>query len=884
MGCGKTRPLRVVAGAVRTCNRLTHLTLATIFSSYFRDDFGIERLSMSIRSITVALVFLAAGTGGVVARQIPSEAELRRLLANPQAGEAIRQQLLQSGLTPDQIRSRLQAEGLSTGLLDSYIRGQPGGQLVPNDSVFGALSAIGLGTAYDLAAFADALPLVGMRDGAAVDSIVVDRVAYELFVEKHGEDLADSLLLYPRRGLRLFGLEVFRRASNEFAPDLAGPVGEDYRLGAGDALVLILTGDVEAAYTLQVTREGLVLIPQVGQVFVNNLSLGQVRAILARRLGEAYSGLRSGTTQFDLTVARVRMAQVFVLGDVVRPGSYQLPSVSTVLTALYLAGGPTELGSLREITVRRGTDTVAVLDFYEYLQTGATRGDIRLESGDVVFVPVHGPRVKIAGGVVRPGVYELKSGETLADLMKTAGGFTADAALERLSVSRIVPASERTPGTPAGMMLDVKLEHHSDVSIPPFALEPGDSVTAFVVDSTRRAMLEVKGAVYLPGTFGWRPGIRLSQVIELAGGFKPAVYTDRAHIERLNPADSTRLLINVVLPADSSQPYPDDVVLHDYDIVTIYGRDQFHSERTVSIGGMVNKPGGYPYRAGMTIRDLVMMAQGLSDGAFLDSAEIGRLPPDRTGGQLAVTIRVPLDSTYLLEPDSTSYAFLPGPPTETQAAPEVPLEPFDRVTILQQPDFELQRTVWITGEVAFPGPYTLTRKDERASDLVSRAGGFLQSAYPEGGRFFRRMDNAGRVNLELARAVQRPGSREDLILQPDDSLHVPEYLATVQVVGEVISPTSVLFREGASLSYYIGNAGGYARNADKGRTSVRYANGSARVRSKFLFFSSTPTPGPGSTVFVPQRDRTDRFDVTRFVTSLVSVVGSITTVILVLTR
>ena len=838
---------------------------------------------MSIRSVTVALVFLVAGTGGIAARQIPTEAEMRRLLANPQAGDAIRQRLLQSGLTPDQIRNRLRASGLSTGLLDSYIRGPQGGQLAASDTAVGALAMLGLGTADDLAAFADSLALAGLTS-AAVDSIVVDAAAYRLFVEKHGEDLADSLLLYPRRGLRLFGSEIFRRASNEFAPDLAGPVGEDYRLGAGDALVLILTGDVEAAYALQVTREGFVLIPQVGQVFVNNLSLGQVRAILARRLGEAYSGVRSGTTQFDLTVARVRMAQVFVLGDVVRPGSYQVPSVSTVLTALYMAGGPTEQGSFRKITVRRGTDTVAVLDFYEYLQTGATRGDIRLESGDVVFVPVHGPRVKIAGAVVRPGIYELKPGETLTDLIDAAGGFAADAALERMSVARIVPASQRTPGRPARILMDVKLEHMSDVSVPPFALEPGDSITAFAVDNTRRALVEVRGAVYLPGTFGWRPGIRLSQVIELAGGFKPAVYTSRAHIERLDPADSTRSLIHVVLPADGSQPYPDDVLLDEYDIITIYGRDDFRTERMVSIGGMVNEPGEYPYRSGMTIRDLVMMAHGLSDGAFLDSAEIGRLPTDRAAGQLAVTIRVPLDSTYLLEPPSTTYPFLPGPPANTQAAPEFPLEPFDRVTILQQPDFELQRTVWITGEVSFPGPYTLTRKDERMSDLVRRAGGFLQSAYPEGARLVRPLHGAGRVNLELARAVQRPGSREDLILQPDDSLHVPEYLATVQVVGEVISPTTVLFKEGASLSYYIGNAGGYARNADKGRTSVRYANGSARVRSKFLLFSSTPRPGPGSTVFVPQREPTDRFDVTRFVTSLVSVLGSITTVIVVLVR
>jgi protein involved in polysaccharide export with SLBB domain len=216
----------------------------------------------------------------------------------------------------------------------------------------------------------------------------------------------------------------------------------------------------------------------------------------------------------------------------------------------------------------------------------------------------------------------------------------------------------------------------------------------------------------------------------------------------------------------------------------------------------------------------------------------------------------------------------------------VELEPFDWVTILRQPEFELLRTVKITGEVRFPGPYALTHKEERVSSLISRAGGLLPTAYADGGRFFRSLDNAGRVNMDLANALRTPGGRDDITLQPGDSLHVPEYVPTVLVQGAVHSTTSVLYEDGANLDYYIGNAGGFTRFADEGRVSVRYANGSAKVKKGgFLFFGSTPKPGPGSTVFVPTKDLTkEGFDVTSFVSNLVGIAASVATVILVIDR
>src|SRR3989475_1416385 len=247
---------------------------------------------------------------------------------------------------------------------------------------------------------------------------------------------------------RVFGVDVFRRTTTQFLPLLAGPVPPDYKLGPGDALVLILTGDVELAYTLQVTREGFILIPQVGQVFVSNLTIDQLRDLLYMRLGRVYSGVKRGpnaTTRFDVTVANVRANQVYVVGEVVQPGAYQISSLGTALTALYAAGGVTERANLRTVGVQRGGKTIATLDLYDYLLRGYTRNDVRLETGDVVFVPVHGTRVEVTGAVVRPGIDGLKDGEKLEDLLHAGRAFRPGVAHERLARHRLAADTTRMP-------------------------------------------------------------------------------------------------------------------------------------------------------------------------------------------------------------------------------------------------------------------------------------------------------------------------------------------------------------------------------------------------------------------------------------------------------
>src|SRR5881227_740028 len=352
--------------------------------------------------------------------QVPTPSQAPQALQqavqqNPGLVDVIRQRIAQSGMTPDQIRARLQASGYPPTLLDAYLGGQTPGQAapVPGAQELAAIQSLGL---QSMVTAGEVLP---------VDTGLVRSVA-------SGKS-------------RVFGVDVFQRTTTQFLPLLAGPVPPDYKLGPGDELVLILTGDVELAYTLQVTREGFVLIPQVGQLYVSNLTLQQLRDVLYARLGKVYSGVRraGATTRFDISVSNVRANQIYVVGEVAQPGAYQISSLGTVLTALYAAGGLTERANMRTVEVRRLGKPLAALDLYDYLLRGDTRNDLRLETGDVVFVPVHGTRVEVTGAVRRPAVYELKPGENLSSLIVAAGGFRPEASLRRVVIERILPAAER---------------------------------------------------------------------------------------------------------------------------------------------------------------------------------------------------------------------------------------------------------------------------------------------------------------------------------------------------------------------------------------------------------------------------------------------------------
>jgi len=802
-------------------------------------------------------VFLAAQQPAGV-----SDQQLQQYLQQPGIADQLRQRIQQSGLSADEIRSRLRAAGYPDSAMNAYLApGAAGGQApAPTLETLRAATALGLGSFGTSPDTLNALRrVVALSQG---DSILLDSLGFEIGRDSiPGRMGSDGVMrLDTAAALRIsawlkrpkvFGLDVFRRTTTQFSPVAAGPVDAGYRLGPGDDLILILTGDADVVEELPVTREGFVVIPQVGRVPVANLTLGELRTLLATRLARVYSGVRTGTIRYDVTVSRVRMNQVFVDGEVVRPGSYPVSALGTVMNALYLAGGPTEAADFRDVRVMRGGAVIQQLDLYDYLVRGNTRGDIRLEQGDVVFVPPVQRRVQVMGSVLRPGFYDLADTEDLGALIHYAGGLLPNADQGRAHIERILPEAQRQAGGRDRVAMDVNdlagvLRGGGGGATPHFRLEPGDRVTIFPVTEAVRGEVTLRGSVWKPGPYAVEPGMTLSRLLAEAGGLKPDAYLDRAHVVRLMP-DSTRRLITADLrsllgPGGAILPNPpaaDDPQLAENDEVTVFATPEFRPPREIRVFGAVQHPGTYSFRDSMTVRDAVILAGGLGDDAYLLEAEISRLPQSPTDtSALAQIIHVPLDSSYVIDP--TSYVRRVTAPQGSNPV----LQPSDYVFVRRVPGLEPQRTVVVTGQVRFPGHYALTSRDDRLADVLRRAGGVTSNAYVHGAQFFRSLGHAGRIGIDFEGVLKDQRNRDNLPLFGGDSIYVPEYQPIVSVEGAVNSPVAVAYEQGRGTGFYIERAGGFTRHADKGRTYVIQPNGSVFTRSA--------TPEPGARVVVPE--------------------------------
>jgi polysaccharide export outer membrane protein len=815
------------------------------------------------------------------------------LQSNPALLEQLRQRILTSGLTPEQVRARLRAEGYPDNLLDAYLPGSGASAADvgnPSPQVFTAITALGIADSADVAALrcgidAEPVSIPDTLPNGTIDT-TQDRTRIEAARQGiHARCLAqeDSVLRGLRKskadidsGFVIFGLDFFRERTTQFNPNQAGPVDASYVIHPGDELVLVLTGDVESSYTLPVTREGFIVIPQVGQVWVNNITMAELENILYQRLGRVYSGIRRGpgaTTHFYVTPARLGSNQIFVTGDVLRPGSYRVSSAGTALTALYASLGPSENGSLRNVAIRRGGALVDTLDVYDYLLNGNTAHDPRLVNGDLVFVPIHGARVRIVGEVARPATYEMRPNETLADALRFAGGFTATAARRRVQIERIVPPAQRVPGGRDRIVTEIVSDQFVNGIGPSVAVLPGDVIRVFSVAARVRDRVLVSGDVWSPGSVGITQGMRLSDALRLAGGVKPDAYLGQVLITRTNP-DSSRVQLRATL-RDTTGAVINDLPLNEDDEIRVFSVSEFRPTRYVAINGAVRKSGQYPFREGMTVRDLVLLAGGLDQSALLNEAEIARLPATRSDGITATTFRVPLDSSYLFErsPDG-KYLGPPGLPAASGPNPDVTVKPYDNVLIMRQPNWELQRTAAIAGEVRYPGRYSLRSKTERLSDLIERAGGLTIDAYADGVVFLRPRNGVGRIGIELSDVVRHSSSHDNIPLVDGDSVFIPRFNPVVTVTGAVNSPIAVTYAPGKKIDYYIRAAGGPTNRADPKRAYVHQPTGKVEAReSRFLLPDGTPTPQPGSTVVVPNTDPLAKpFD-------LLTSIGSITQIV-----
>ena len=841
-------------------------------------------MSLSKLSPLLCIAGLIAIATPLAAQRPTSDQAQQILQNNPALLQQLRQRILTSGLTPDQVRARLRAEGYPENLLDAYLPGsnQAPDSTAASEDVFAAIAQLGI---------ADTTEVELLRCGVDVDTLtvpdtlpngIVDTTANARRLAARRQELrrrciaqrdsAGAGLLRRKQdvdsGFVIFGLDFFRNATTQFDPNLSGPVDANYRINPGDRLVLVLTGDVEQSYSLDVTREGFIVIPQVGQIWVNQLTMGELENVLYSRLGRVYSGVRRGagaTTHFYITPARLGSNQIFVTGDVVRPGSYRISSAGTALTALYAARGPSDNGSLRQVLVRRGGVAVDTLDVYDYLLNGNASHDVRLNTGDVLFVPIHGARVRIVGEVARPATYEVKPRETLGDALRFAGGFKATAARRRVQIERIVPPAQRASGGRDRIVTEIVSDDFLTGIGPSDPVMDGDVIRVFSVASRVRNRISVTGDVWSPGNQGLAPGMRLSDALRLAGGVRPDVYLGQVLITRTLP-DSSHVQLRATL-RDTTGAVINDLPLQEDDEIRVFSTSEFRPTRYVAINGAVAKSGQFPYREGMTIRDLVLLAGGLDQSAYLNEAEVARLPANRTGGATASTFRVPLDSSYIFERGPNGkYLGPPGLPAPSGPNPEVVVEPYDNVLILRQPNWELQRTAVIAGEVKYPGRYSLKTKTEKITDLIQRAGGLTPDAYANGVVFYRTRNGVGRIGIELPDVLHDAGSTDNLPLQDGDSLFIPRLNPVVNVQGAVNSPVSVTYSPGKNIDFYIRSAGGPSRKADAKRAYVTQPNGKLESRSPhFLLPDGIPKPMAGSSIFVPERDPADHgFDFAAF--------------------
>lgn len=869
--------------------------------------------------LTVVTCFCVSATL-VGAQQLPTTEQARRLLVTrPDLVAQLRREIGASGLTPDQIRARLRAAGYPEDILDGVLSPPRGAgdslaTSLPTSEMLDAVAALGIVDSIDTSALRaelrrrSALPrpsdrrarrIIGSDSSQLADSlrsVEPDSVEMQTVVDSLGRVVTVPRPVRPKPVLRtaddsgftVFGLRVFENSTSQFDANAAGPVDPSYRLGPGDQLVLIITGDAERSQVLDVTREGFIVVQGVGQLPVSGLTLAQLDELLFQRLRRVYSGLgrgMDGSSHFSINVARLRSNQVFVLGDVAEPGSYRVSSAGSALTALYAAGGPTSSGSMRRIEIRRGGRLVDSLDLYDYLLRADGSRDARLQNGDVVFVPVHGPRVRIFGEVVRPATYELRAGETLHDALQSAGGVTPEAVRRRIQVSRILPSDARDGSDRARVVLEVSASGAGAAdSAPRIPLEAGDVVFVRGVNERVARRLSVAGSVWSPGEIGFSDGMRLSDAIRFAGGLKPDAVRSHVLVSRLRAGDSARVQLRGSLGESGGGG---DLALREDDEVRVFAVGELRDVEFVAVTGAVRRPGRYAFREGMTLRDLVLLAGGLAPQAWLDQAEIARLPRERTPGQLATTQRVALDSSYLFVRDNTGRVTSPPGP----AAPpggrsgDVVLSPFDNVVIFPQPEWEAPRHVTVTGEVLHPGTFTLARKDERLVELLRRAGGVTPAAAPNGISFHRAQGRLGRVGVDLREAYAAPNGPADLLLQDGDSIDIPAASGIVEVQGAVNAPRGVNWVRGEGLDYYLRAAGGLARNADRARIYVTQPDGrvESRVVRRFLPDAS-PTPRAGGVIVVGQLANADKVDWFPRLGVIAQIVGSIVTIVAITKR
>lgn len=659
---------------------------------------------------------------------------------------------------------------------------------------------------------------------------------------------------------QIFGHDVFTNRNLTFEPsiNLATPV--DYRLGPGDEVIIDVWGASENTIRQSISPEGTIQVSGLGPVQLSGMTVKDANAYLQREFSKIYSGISGSepTSQIKLTLGDIRTIQINIMGEVAVPGTYTLSSFSSVFHALYRAGGVNKIGSLRSIKVVRNGKTIADLDVYDYLMKGKMKDDIRLQEGDVIIVNPYESLVRIAGKVKRPMFYEMKPTETVATILNYAGGFTGDAYKKAVRIIR-----------KSGREHQVYNVDEMDYSV--FRLDDGDSISVDAVLKRFENRVEIRGAVYRSGLYELSGTVNtVKQLIKKAEGLRGDAFLNRALLDRENE-DLSHEVIAVDLGGLLKGTVA-DIPLQKNDILYIPSIHDLKEEETISIHGEVASPGTFLFSKNMTIEDLLVQSGGLLEAAATTKVDITRRIKDPKSTSFSSV----LGKTY-------SFDIKDGLVVGGEG--DFHLEPFDEVYVRKSPAYRKQQNVVVAGEVLFGGNYALVKKNERLSDLISKAGGITPDAYVKGARLIRKMTEEEQrrqadavrmarmgegkdsisveklnisdtytVGINLEKAISNPGSDFDLVLREGDVLFIPEYINTVKISGTVMYPNTVLYKRGESLRYYINQAGGYGNLAKKKKAYVVYMNGRvSRLKSR-----DKKAIEPGCEIIVPSKEEKKR--------------------------
>jgi protein involved in polysaccharide export with SLBB domain len=500
--------------------------------------------------------------------------------------------------------------------------------------------------------------------------------------------------------LKIFGSDLFKNNAITFEPNLRMATPSSYIIGPDDEILLDITGDNEASYQLPVSPDGTIKVEYVGQINVAGLSIAAAKSKIEQRLGATYPAIRSGRTQVNVTIGNIRTIRVTLTGAATKPGTYSLPSLATVFNALYAAGGPNKNGTYRKIQVIRGNRVVSTIDVYDFLANGIQQGNIRLQDQDIIHIPVYGARVQFEGEVKRPAIFETVPGESLSDILRYAGDFTENAYSAKVKVLQTT-GRERS-------VQDIYANQFAN-----YTPKSGDQYIVEPILERFANRISVLGAVFRPGIFGLESGMTLKQVLEMADGVREDAFLERGIINRLR-SDNTSELINFNVREVLAGTTP-DIPLKREDKIEISSIFDLRDEYKFTVQGEVRFPGDFPFASNATLGDIIQKAGGFTEAAKNARVEIARRIQnlDVTDHRSSKTILVDIKDGVLTDPALT-------------------LEPYDVISILGDAGFRTQRQVKIEGEVLYPGFYTISREDERISDIIKRAGGLTPYAYTEG--------------------------------------------------------------------------------------------------------------------------------------------------------